>query len=77
MEAYGYRFADHGVAWDAEVTRADWTALGVKALPVTSTIWVYHGKLANFTMVSRNDMRRSCWACCGARSPRNNAGGHE
>jgi hypothetical protein len=49
VEAYDYRITEHGVAWDADVYRDDWALLGVTALPVTNSIWVHRGKLANFT----------------------------
>jgi hypothetical protein len=51
---YDYRLTEHGAAWDADVYRDDWAALGVPALAVTNSVWVHHGKLANFTSVPRN-----------------------
>ena len=54
LHAYDYRLTEHGAAWDADVYRDDWAALGVPALAVTNSVWVHHGKLANFTSVPRN-----------------------
>jgi hypothetical protein len=54
VEAHDYRLTEHGVAWDAEVYRDDWAALGVAALPVTNSIWVHAGKLADFTSTPRD-----------------------
>jgi len=52
--AYDYRLTQHGAAWDADVYRDDWAALGVPALAVTNSVWVHNGKLANFTSVPRS-----------------------
>ena len=52
--AYDYRLTEHGAAWDTDVYRDDWAALGVPALAVTNSVWVHHGKLANFTSLPRN-----------------------
>ena len=52
--AYDYWLTEHGAAWEADVHRDDWAALGVPALAVTNSVWVHNGKLANFTSVARN-----------------------
>jgi hypothetical protein len=54
VEAYDYRITEHGVAWEADVYRDDWAALGVTTVPVTNAIWVHRGQLANFTSTLRN-----------------------
>jgi hypothetical protein len=54
VEAHAYWLTDHGAAWDAEVYRDDWAALGVDVLPVTNSVWVHAGKLADFTSTPRD-----------------------
>lgn len=48
-EMHDVWLTEHGAAWNADVYRDDWLALGLKVLPVTNTIWVHNGHLANFT----------------------------
>jgi hypothetical protein len=48
-EAFDYTASEHGATWGANVYRDDFSALGVEFVPVTNTIWVHNGKLADFT----------------------------
>jgi hypothetical protein len=48
-EAYDYRVTEHGASWKADVYRDDWQAVGVALVPVTNSIWVHHGQVADFT----------------------------
>ncbi len=54
VDASDYRLTEHGAAWEAEVYRDDWSGRGVSSLPVTNSVWVHGGKLANFTSVLRD-----------------------
>jgi hypothetical protein len=49
VEAHEYWLTEQGAAWNADVCRDDWHDLGVRRLPVTNSIWVHNGKVANFT----------------------------
>jgi len=49
--AYDYQVTEHGVAWRADLSRDDFRALGVESVPVSNSIWVHDGKLADFTSV--------------------------
>ena len=53
-EAYDFRLTARGAAWHAEVYRDDWASRGVKPLSTTNSIWVHHGKVANFTSNPRD-----------------------
>lgn len=53
IEAYNYQATENGATWDANVYRDDWVAIGISPLAVTNSVWVHHGKLANFTSVPR------------------------
>jgi hypothetical protein len=59
-EAYDFRVTEHGAAWKADVYRDDWRALGAEFVPVTNTIWVHNGQLADFTsnLSDPRDMQR-------------------
>jgi hypothetical protein len=48
-EDHDYRVTEHGVAWDADMYRDDWRALGLTPLRVTNSIRVQNGQLADFT----------------------------
>jgi hypothetical protein len=48
-EAYDYRTTEHGATWSANVHRDDWAALGMAIVPVTNSIWVHNGQLADFS----------------------------
>ena len=54
MSAHGYWLTEEGAAWDAEVYRDDWAAVGIPALHVTNSIWVHEGRIANFTSRADN-----------------------
>jgi hypothetical protein len=54
VEAYDFQVTEHGAAWNADVFRNDWQEWGVSLLPVTNTIWVHEGKLADFTSQLRD-----------------------
>jgi hypothetical protein len=47
--AYDFRLTEKGAAWDADVYREDWRALGVDGVAVTNTVSVHNGRLAIFT----------------------------
>jgi len=49
ITAYDYWETEHGAAWTADAYRHDWLALGLTALPVTNSIWVHRGRVADFT----------------------------
>jgi hypothetical protein len=48
-EAYDYLVTEHGATWNADLYRDDWSTLGSAAIRVTNSIWVNHGRLAQFT----------------------------
>jgi hypothetical protein len=54
MQAYEFRVTEQGAAWDADLYRDDWAAIGVSPLQVTNSIWVQNGRIANFTEKPRN-----------------------
>ncbi len=52
VAAYDYRVTERGVEWSATVTRDDWRLIaGLESVPVTNSIWVHEGKIADFTSV--------------------------
>jgi hypothetical protein len=48
-EGFDYRVTERGAAWNADVYRDDWRAVGITAQRVTNSIWVHNGQLADFT----------------------------
>jgi hypothetical protein len=59
-EAYDYRLIEHGAAWNADVYRDDWQALGVRALRLSNSVTVHNGQLVDFTsrLAEPNDLLR-------------------
>ena len=52
VQAFDYRLTEHGAEWSANLYRDDFG----DAVPVTSSIWIDNGKIADFTSVL-NDAR--------------------
>jgi hypothetical protein len=48
-DAYDYETTDFGATWNADMFRADWSLLGAQRVRVTNSIWVHHGRVADFT----------------------------
>jgi hypothetical protein len=65
VTGYDFQVTEHGATWNADVFRDDWQEWGVDLLPVSNSIWVHDGRIANFTSVLRDpsDARRlsSLW----------------
>jgi len=54
VSAHDFQVIERGAAWNADVFRNDWQIWGVSLLPVSNTIWVHDGKIANFTSILRD-----------------------
>lgn len=66
VTGYDYQVTEHGVAWQAAVSREDWRlVLGVDTVPLTNSIWVHEGKIADFTSTLNDprdaDVLRGFW----------------
>jgi hypothetical protein len=49
IDGYDYRVTDHGVEWNADLSRDDFRQLGLESVPVTNSIWIHDGQVADFT----------------------------
>jgi hypothetical protein len=56
VDAREYRVTEQGAAWDADIYRDDWIAVGVAPLAVTNSIWVHDRKIAIFSEQPRNSI---------------------
>jgi hypothetical protein len=54
VDPYSYSNTAQGAAWEADVFRDDWTAVGIAPLQVTNSISVRNGKIASYTETPRN-----------------------